>query len=113
MAFLNFVYIYILRLNVNIAIVAMVNYTAIPHVDAAVVSQECQLEGSGNQTDETDEYIRLHSSPVIGIRFQNERVDYYSFSSIACHFLNLRMANSSGTSIFKHSLPARCTGAIQ
>ena len=61
-AFLNFIYIYVLRLNVNITIVAMVNYTAIPHVDVAVVNEECQLEG--NASDEAEKYIRMHSSPV-------------------------------------------------
>jgi len=60
-AFLNFIYIYVLRLNVNITIVAMVNYTAIPHVDIAVVNEECQLEG--NASDEAEKYIRMHSSP--------------------------------------------------
>jgi len=63
-AFLNFIYIYVLRLNVNITIVAMVNYTAIPHVDIAVVNEECQLEG--NATAEADEYAKIHSSPVTG-----------------------------------------------
>ena len=64
-AFLNFIYIYLLRLNVNIAIVAMVNYTAIPHVDAAVVSEECRVQGSANQSSGLDDYLQSHSSPVI------------------------------------------------
>lgn len=40
MAFLNFIYVYMLRLNVNIVIVAMVNYTAIPHTNITT-AQEC------------------------------------------------------------------------
>ena len=64
-AFLNLSYAYILRLNVNIAIVAMVNYTAIPHVDAAVVSEECRVQGSANQSSGVDDYLQSHSSPVI------------------------------------------------
>ena len=63
-AFLNMIYINILGVNVNITIVAMVNYTAIPHVDVAVVNEECQLEG--NATAEADEYAKMQSSPVTG-----------------------------------------------
>ncbi len=39
-AFLNFFYVYMIRLNVNIVIVAMVNYTAIPHTNVTT-AQEC------------------------------------------------------------------------
>ena len=39
--FINFVYVYMLRLNVNIVIIAMVNYTAIPHANLTV-SDQCQ-----------------------------------------------------------------------
>ena len=63
-AFLNIIYIDILGVNVNITIVAMVNYTAIPHVDIAVVNEECQLEG--NATAEADEFAKMQSSPVTG-----------------------------------------------
>lgn len=39
-AFVNFFYVYMIRLNVNIVIVAMVNYTAIPHTNVTT-AQEC------------------------------------------------------------------------
>ncbi|XP_046640794.1 putative inorganic phosphate cotransporter isoform X1 [Daphnia pulicaria] len=42
-AFLNFIYVYMLRLNVNIVIVAMVNYTAIPHTNITT-AQECGFD---------------------------------------------------------------------
>ena len=41
-AFVNFLYVYMLRLNVNIVIVAMVNYTAIPHTNVTT-AEECGL----------------------------------------------------------------------
>lgn len=39
-AFINFLYVYMVRLNVNIVIVAMVNYTAIPHTNITI-AEEC------------------------------------------------------------------------
>lgn len=43
-AFLNFLYVYMLRLNINIVIVAMVNYTAIPHTNITTAVECGRLE---------------------------------------------------------------------
>lgn len=48
-AFLNFLYVYMLRLNVNIVIVAMVNYTAIPHTNITT-AEECGLPEEVEET---------------------------------------------------------------
>ncbi len=53
-AFINFIYVYMLRLNVNIVIVAMVNYTAIPHTDITA-AEEC-----GVSENDTITQITLH-----------------------------------------------------
>jgi len=42
-AFIGYTYLFMLRVNVNIAIVAMVNYTAIPHTNITV-AEECGRE---------------------------------------------------------------------
>jgi len=41
--FLGFTYCYMLRVNINIAVVAMVNYTAIPHTNITT-AEECGRE---------------------------------------------------------------------
>ena len=73
-AFLNFTYIYMLRLNVNIAIVTMVNYTAIPHVDRAVTNAECQLPESANDSAAFDQTQQYDSSPVTSFSSFNSKI---------------------------------------
>lgn len=53
-AFIGYTYLFMLRVNINIAIVAMVNYTAIPHTNITV-AEEC-----GRQYEEV-----THVSEVI------------------------------------------------
>ena len=48
-AFVNFIYVYMLRLNVNIVIVSMVNYTAIPRTNITV-AEECGYAETQNTT---------------------------------------------------------------
>ena len=50
-AFVNFIYVYMLRLNVNIVIVAMVNYTAIPHTNITT-AEECGHDAAQNNNTE-------------------------------------------------------------
>ena len=38
-AFIGYTYLFMLRVNVNIVVVAMVNYTAIPHTNITVAEQ--------------------------------------------------------------------------
>ena len=67
-AFLNTMYLYILRLNVNIAIVAMVNYTAIPHTNIRL-AEECHLEllqdDELDLQDDTEQFVTLTVYPII------------------------------------------------
>ena len=51
-AFVNFFYVYMIRLNVNIVIVVMVNYTAIPHTNVTT-AQEC------GQPEEDEQQVAL------------------------------------------------------
>ena len=61
-------YLYILRLNVNIAIVAMVNYTAIPHTNISL-AEECHLEllqdDELDLQDDTEQFVTLTVYPII------------------------------------------------
>ena len=52
-AFINVMYVYMLRLNVNITLVAMINYTAIPHSNVTP-AEECSLVD--------DDHLNLESS---------------------------------------------------
>lgn len=56
-AFFNLLYVYMIRLNINIVIVAMVNYTAIPHTNITI-AEEC-----GHPDD--DDVMAVETSPQV------------------------------------------------
>ncbi|CAG0916232.1 unnamed protein product [Notodromas monacha] len=60
LAFLGFVYNYSMRINMNIVIVAMINYTAIPHISQAEQAKECSVEGDVSHLINT-------SSPLVPV----------------------------------------------
>lgn len=96
-AFVNFFYVYMIRLNVNIVIVAMVNYTAIPHTNVTT-AQECgQPEEDDEQQVALDNILQKDGEFVWDEKIQSLVSVSFFWGYIITQLIGGRIAEKFGT----------------